>query len=77
MVVYRHEALADPNAITEEVLYDVFDVELTRKRGKGFGMAIVEHKSGRGLYISRLVCTFLYPYIYPLPVLSVSSFVGF
>jgi len=34
---------------------DTFDVELTKKPGKGLGLSIVGKKSGSGIFISDIV----------------------
>lgn len=41
---------ADTSNIT-----DAFDVELTKKPGKGLGLSIVGKKSGSGVFISDIV----------------------
>ncbi|XP_067003384.2 multiple PDZ domain protein isoform X1 [Anabrus simplex] len=50
MVVYRDEASAK-----EEDIYDVLEVELTKKPGKGLGLSIVGRKNGHGVFISDVV----------------------
>lgn len=45
MVVHRHEK-------GEEEI----DVELQKKSGKGAGLCLTGYKSGKGAYVSDLVC---------------------
>lgn len=48
MVVYREQ-------VQEEDLYDVHEVELVKKFGKGLGLSIVARKNGKGVFISDVV----------------------
>lgn len=50
MIVYREEGQSK-----EEDIYDVFEVELYKKAGKGLGLSIVGRKNGSGVYISDVV----------------------
>lgn len=50
MVMYREEGQS-----REEDIYDVFEVELMKKAGKGLGLSIVGRKNGSGVYISDVV----------------------
>jgi len=50
MVVFR-----DDGVTKEEDLYEVLDVELVKKSGKGLGLSIVSRKNGSGVYISDVV----------------------
>ena len=50
MVVFRDDAVAK-----EDDLYDVTDVELVKKSGKGLGLSIVGRKNGNGVFISDVV----------------------
>lgn len=59
MVVLRDESCV-PNengTIPEDTsnIMDAFDVELTKKPGKGLGLSIVGRKSGLGIFISDIV----------------------
>jgi len=38
-------------------IMDSFDVELTKKPGKGLGLSIVARKAGSGIFISDIVST--------------------
>lgn len=48
MVVFR-----DDNG--EEDMYDLIDVEMVKKSGKGLGLSIVGRKNGSGVFISDVV----------------------
>lgn len=50
MVVYRDEAI-----VKEDDMYDIQDVELVKKSGKGLGLSIVGRKNGTGVFISDVV----------------------
>lgn len=50
MVVFRDEA-----SVKEEDMFDVMEVELTKKPGKGLGLSIVGRKNGNGVFISDVV----------------------
>lgn len=50
MVVYREEGQA-----REEDNYDVIEVELIKKPGKGLGLSIVGRKNGPGVFVSDVV----------------------
>lgn len=50
MVVYREEGQNH-----EEDLYDVIEVALFKKQGRGLGLSIVGRKNGPGVYISEVV----------------------
>jgi multiple PDZ domain protein len=50
MVVFRDEA-----SVKEEDMFNVMDVELTKKPGKGLGLSIVGRKNGNGVFISDVV----------------------
>ncbi|XP_035710408.1 multiple PDZ domain protein isoform X3 [Folsomia candida] len=50
MVVYR-----DESATREDDMYDLIDVELVKKSGKGLGLSIVGRKNGSGVFISDVV----------------------
>ncbi|CAG7833479.1 unnamed protein product, partial [Allacma fusca] len=50
MVVFRDDAVAK-----EDDLYDITDVELVKKSGKGLGLSIVGRKNGPGVFISDVV----------------------
>jgi len=49
-VVYRDEAI-----VKEDDMYDIQDVELVKKSGKGLGLSIVGRKNGSGVFISDVV----------------------
>ncbi|GAB6026518.1 hypothetical protein CHUAL_012941 [Chamberlinius hualienensis] len=49
LVVYREEHA------NEDDIYDVFELEITKKPGKGLGLSIVGRKNGTGVYISDVV----------------------
>lgn len=67
MVVLRDESyVPDENSTgSAEIsnIMDTFDVELTKKPGKGLGLSLVGRKSGSGIFISDIVsycnCTVL------------------
>lgn len=48
MVVYRDE-------VVEDDMYDLLEIELTKKSGKGLGLSIVSRKNGSGVFISDVV----------------------
>lgn len=50
MVVFRDEA-----SVKEEDIFNVMEVELTKKPGKGLGLSIVGRKYGNGVFISDVV----------------------
>lgn len=50
MVVFRDEA-----STKEEDIFNVMDVELMKKPGKGLGLSIVGRKNGNGVFISDVV----------------------
>ncbi|KAJ9587720.1 hypothetical protein L9F63_018847, partial [Diploptera punctata] len=50
MVVFRDEA-----STKEEDIFNVMEVELTKKPGKGLGLSIVGRKNGNGVFISDVV----------------------
>ncbi|XP_046997593.1 multiple PDZ domain protein-like isoform X3 [Schistocerca americana] len=50
MVVFRDEA-----STKEDDIFDVMEVELTKKPGKGLGLSIVGRKNGHGVFISDVV----------------------
>jgi multiple PDZ domain protein len=50
MVVFRDEA-----SVKEEDIFNVMEVELTKKPGKGLGLSIVGRKNGSGVFISDVV----------------------
>lgn len=59
MVVLRDESCVPGengtvSADTPNII-DTFDVELTKKPGKGMGLSIVGRKSGSGIFISDIV----------------------
>lgn len=39
----------------EEDVYDLIEVELTKKTGKGLGLSIVGRKNGCGVFVSEVV----------------------
>lgn len=59
MVVFRDEScIPDENGLpptSPSNIMDSFDVELTKKTGKGLGLSIVGRKSGSGIFISDIV----------------------
>lgn len=57
MVVFRDEACTK-----EEDLFDVMEVELVKKPGKGLGLSIVGRKNGNGVFISDVVTNFVFFY---------------
>ncbi|RWS15874.1 patj-like protein [Dinothrombium tinctorium] len=50
MTVFREEAHT-----TDSDLYDIMDIELYKKPGKGLGLSIVGRKNGPGVYVSEVV----------------------
>jgi multiple PDZ domain protein len=50
MVVFRDEA-----SVKEEDIFNVMEIELTKKPGKGLGLSIVGRKNGNGVFISDVV----------------------
>ncbi|RWS31496.1 multiple PDZ domain protein-like protein, partial [Leptotrombidium deliense] len=50
MTVFREEAHA-----TDSDLYDLMDIEISKKPGKGLGLSIVGRKNGPGVYVSEVV----------------------
>lgn len=50
MVVFR-----DDGAAKEDDMYEILDVELVKKSGKGLGLSIVSRKNGSGVFISDVV----------------------
>lgn len=48
--MYRDDAVAK-----EDDMYDLIDVELVKKSGKGLGLSIVGRKNGSGVFISDVV----------------------
>lgn len=61
MVVLRDESCvpSENGAVSADTsnITDCFDVELTKKPGKGLGLSIVGRKSGPGIFISDIVST--------------------
>lgn len=53
MVILRDESNTS-NENSEDIMEN-FDVELTKKTGKGLGLSIVGKKSGSGVFISDIV----------------------
>jgi len=49
MVIYRDEV------VVEDEMYNVLEIELTKKSGKGLGLSIVSRKNGSGVFISDVV----------------------
>lgn len=49
LTIYR------PNTVE----YSTLDVDLIKKPGKGLGLSIVARKTGKGVYISDIVCIFI------------------
>ena len=50
MVVFRYDGVSK-----EDDLYDILNVELVKKSGKGLGLSIVSRKNGSGVFISDVV----------------------
>lgn len=50
MTVFREESESRQNEI-----YDVIDVQLNKKPGKGLGLSIVGRKNGAGVFVSEIV----------------------
>ena len=50
MVVFRDETM-----LKDEQLYDIFNVELMKKPGKGLGLSIVGRRNDTGVFISDIV----------------------
>lgn len=49
MVVYR-----DENVVKDDLL-QTFEVELTKKPGKGLGLSLLGRKNASGIYVSDIV----------------------
>lgn len=52
MIVFR-----DETQIKDEDMYDIFNVDLMKKPGKGLGLSIVGRKNDVGVYVSDIVST--------------------
>ena len=50
MLVYR-----DDTQQTDQEMYDIFEVELVKKPGKGLGLSIVGKRNDVGAYVSDVV----------------------
>lgn len=64
MLIYRDPnlqlSLLDPSQI-----YNIFEVELTKKPGKGLGLSIVGRKNEPGVFISEVVSSIMLPVFRP------------
>jgi hypothetical protein len=64
MVVLRDESCIPDENGTESTdiltIMDTFDVELTKKPGKGLGLSLKGRKSGSGIFISDIVSLIIF-----------------
>lgn len=51
ITVFREDATGSDDSD----LYDIMDIELNKKPGKGLGLSIVGRKNGPGVYVSEIV----------------------